>query len=119
MVIILRGKMIEAVNVRGSEEHFNLEARALRAPDLWTPSAFETFRIITDNARSAIMHFYTAGQLDTSLRSFLVIFFELQYLICYSNLLIFSAMGELTVISLQREVQTMRQISRKFPSTDF
>ena len=70
--MLLRGLIVEAVNVRSSEETFNLEPHALRPLDLWTPSALETYRLVTANATSAALNFYNPQNPELMLRNFLV-----------------------------------------------
>ncbi|XP_055341354.1 mediator of RNA polymerase II transcription subunit 27-like isoform X2 [Paramacrobiotus metropolitanus] len=71
-VIFMRGIMIEAINIRGIEENFNLEPKSLRPLDLWSPSEFEVYRILTNNATSALLYFCNPLNPDHVLKPYLI-----------------------------------------------
>lgn len=91
--IVLRGFVIEWVLIKAFDETFetnNLGSVAryekrLRPTymhggdmhdddkiDIWTPSRHKLFRIITDHANAAILHFYAPLQMESAIKAYLV-----------------------------------------------
>lgn len=69
--VLLRGFVIEWVNVKGINEEFvDLEDRL----DIWSESKCEVFRKVTEHMSSAMLFFNTASTSEMALRSFLVWF---------------------------------------------
>ncbi|GAU90955.1 hypothetical protein RvY_03302 [Ramazzottius varieornatus] len=72
VALTIRGTaFVEGVNIRGSDENFNLEAKALRPIDLWTPSGYEVYRVLARNATEAVLHYHSPNEPERSLRGFL------------------------------------------------
>lgn len=40
--------------------------------DIWTPSRYQIFRVITDHANTAILHFYSVFQMDSAIKGYMV-----------------------------------------------
>lgn len=72
VIVVLRGYVVAGVNVRSSEEYFNMETKSLKPMDLWTPSAYEVFRVLTCNANAAMMYFYVPMNPESTFKSYLV-----------------------------------------------
>lgn len=70
-VVVLRGFIIEWVNVKGINEQFlDLDDKL----DIWSESKYEVFRKVTDHMNSAMLHFNLPLNPEMALRSFLVWF---------------------------------------------
>ena len=103
-VLVLRGYIIEWVLVKGFDETFyemnsdnlnKLERRHSQIInsstdqnncklDIWTPSRYHIFRVITDHANAAILHFYAPLQMESAIKAYMVIFF---YFLFHMNIL--------------------------------
>lgn len=92
-IIVLRGHIIEWVLVKGFEESFEavngFSNPEKRYPppynmgnmidlnnnlklDIWTLSRYQIFRIITEHANAAILHFYAPFQMESAIKAYLV-----------------------------------------------
>ncbi|KAB7500985.1 Mediator of RNA polymerase II transcription subunit 27 [Armadillidium nasatum] len=66
-VVFFRGLLIEGVVVRAyNEPHTDEDGKV----DLYRPSQYKVFQKVTDNANAAMLHFFTPGSVDITVRSF-------------------------------------------------
>ena len=66
-VISFRGLLIESVVIRGyNEPHTDEDGKV----DLYESSQFKVFQMVSDNANAAMLHFFTPGYAELSIRSF-------------------------------------------------
>ncbi|XP_013388061.1 mediator of RNA polymerase II transcription subunit 27-B [Lingula anatina] len=68
IIIVLRGLILETVNVRGLDEQSFKDNGEL---DIWTKSKYLVYLKITEHACAALLHFYMPHRPDIAFRSFL------------------------------------------------